>query len=277
VIARVRALLPSLPPAHAKVARAVLDDPPAVIHWTVSDAAALTGTSSATIVRACQQLGFRGFHDLKLALAQETAPMRQAVPGAIDELDSPAIVLRKVLTFDGEAIEDSLATIDEAAFTAAVDLLDGARRVLIVGVGTSAPLAQDASYRLLTIGVRSEAPADVHVQHVAATLLEPGDACIAISHTGQTRETIATVTAARDAGAGTVCVTSFSRSPLIDIVDTALVAGSRETSFRLEAMASRIAHLCVLDALYVALALRRPERARLALEATGRAITGHRY
>jgi DNA-binding MurR/RpiR family transcriptional regulator len=185
-----------------------------------------------------------------------------------------------VLNASAEAMSDAAAMISPAAFTRSVELLCAARHILCVGVGvgvgTSAPLAADAAYRLRTIGLPAEAPADVHTQHVAARLLGPPDLCLAVSHTGQTRETLATVTAARTAGAATIAVTSFSHSPLTRSSDISLIAGSRETNHRVEAMTSRLAHIAVLDALYVAVRLAQPERARLAEHLSAQVITEHR-
>jgi DNA-binding MurR/RpiR family transcriptional regulator len=59
-------------------------------------------------------------------------------------------------------------------------------------------------------------------------------------------------------------------------VDAALVAGSRETAFRIEAMSSRLAHTAVLDALCVSLALARPDRARPAQALSADILTEHR-
>lgn len=276
VRAAIRAALPSLQPADARVVGVILDDPASAVYLTVTEVAARAGTSASTVVRACQELGFRGFHELKLALARDlgtgTVPARD-----ITENDSPGEVLRKVLAADAEAIGGSLATVDEAAFESAVERLDAARSVLFVGVGTSAPLAQDAAYRFLTIGINAQAPADVHVQHVTARMLKAGDVCFAVSHTGSTRETVEAVASAREAGATTIAISSFFRSPLADLADLLLVAGGAEHSFRIEAMASRIGHLTVLDALFVAVALRRPDSARNALEEVGRTLSAHRY
>lgn len=274
--AAIRAALSSLQPADARAARAILDDPGAAVYLTVTEVAARAKTSASTVVRACQELGFRGFHDLKLALARDLGAATVTARD-IGESDSPGDVLRKVLASDAEAIGGSLATIDERAFERAVDVLDAGRSILFVGVGTSAPLAQDAAYRFLTIGVDARAPADVHVQHVAARLLQPGDVCFAISHTGSTRETVEEVAAAREAGATTIALSSFFQSPLTEVADIVLVAGGPEHSFRIEAMASRIGHLSVLDALFVAVAVRRPERARAALEEVGRTLSDHRF
>jgi DNA-binding MurR/RpiR family transcriptional regulator len=221
-------------------------------------------------------LGFRGYHDLKLSLARDSGPAGVAA-GDIHASDPPQDVLRKVLAFDAAAIGDSLGTLDPDSFAAAVEAIDSAASILFVGVGTSAPLAQDAAYRLLTIGISTQAPADAHIQHVAARMLTARDVCFAVSHTGSTRETVAAVAAARTAGATTMAITSFSRSPLTDVADIVLVAGGGERSFRIEAMASRIGHLSVLDAIFVAIAMRRPERAKTALEESGKTLSEHRF
>jgi DNA-binding MurR/RpiR family transcriptional regulator len=276
VRAAIRATLSSLQPADARVARVFLEDPSGVVYQTVTEVAARAETSASTVVRACQELGFRGFHDLKLALAHDLGA--GTVAGRdIGEGDAPGDVLRKVLASDAEAIRGSLSTIDEAAFARAVDAVDRARAILFVGVGTSAPLAQDAAYRFLTIGIDARAPADVHVQHVGARLLRPDDVCFAISHTGSTRETVEEAAAAREAGATAIALSSFFRSPLAEVADILLVAGGSEHSFRIEAMASRIGHLSVLDALFVAVAMRRPEQARETIEEVGRTLSAHRF
>lgn len=86
----------------------------------------------------------------------------------------------------------------------------------------------------------------------------------AVSHTGQTRETLAATTAAREAGAATVAITSFFRSPLTELCDHALVAGSLETRHQIEARASRLVHSALLDALAASVAAVHPDRTRIA-------------
>lgn len=254
-----------------------LPDPRQVMRLSVVDVAQLAGSSASTVVRCCQRLGFAGFQDLKIALAQDAIPPLSRIPADVAEGDPPAAVLAKVLEAGVEALRGAVASVDPAAFARAAATLAAATRVLFVGVGTSAPLAQDAAYRFLTIGVRAEAPPDVHVQHVAARLLRAGDACLAVSHTGATRETLAAARAAAGAGATTIAVTSFARSPLTEVAAIVLVAGSRETSLRVEAMASRVAHLTVLDALFVAVALGERERALAAQDATAAVLAEHRF
>jgi RpiR family transcriptional regulator, carbohydrate utilization regulator len=277
VLARVRAELPSLVPSEARVARFVLDHPDDVIHCSVTELAAISSSSPSSVMRFCQRLGFKGYGGFKIALARDAATPVRRLQADVRETDAPHVILRKVASSAADAVADAAGTIDPETFDRAIAALEAAERLLVIGVGSSAPVVQDIAYRLLTIGLRVEAPVDVHVQHVAASLLGPRDACLAISHTGSTRETVAALRSAAAAGARTVAVTSFFRSPLTEVAEITLVAGSVETAFRLEAMASRLVHLSVLDAMFVALALRDRERATAALDCYGAVLGEHRF
>lgn len=275
VLLRIRASLQALKPSERLVAEFILADPEAAIYSSVSEVAAKAGTSTATVVRCAQELGFRGFHDLKLALAQERAVFGEART-EMDDGD-PIAILKQVTEFGAQTVRDVPKLVDPDLFSRAVEALDGAGRILLVAVGTSAPLAQDMAYRLKTIGLSAEAPPDVHVQHVSARLLEKGDVVLAISHTGSTRETLAAVEAGKASGATAIAVTSFLKSPLSEIAHLCLVAGTREMSFRLEAMASRLAHLALIDSLLVVIAERSPERTEAALSHYTGVLSEHRY
>jgi DNA-binding MurR/RpiR family transcriptional regulator len=274
---RLRALIPQLRPSEARVVNALLDCGPDVLDRSVSEIAAAAGVGVATVVRACQSAGFAGFQAAKVALVRDTAVVAEVIQNDVAASDSPAEILAKVAASSADAVSRTTASVSPEALATAVARIAGADRVLCLGVGTSAPLAQDAAYRLLTVGIAAEAPPDVHVQHVRAQLLRPGDVALIVSHTGSTRETCAAAQAAKDAGATTIAVTSFTKTPLTDLADIILVAGGRETSYRVEAMASRFAHLAVLDALLVAVSLRDAERTRPAQAGTEHVLAEHRF
>jgi DNA-binding MurR/RpiR family transcriptional regulator len=251
---------------------------PEVIHASVTEVAALAQTGVGTVVRASQSLGFKGFQAAKIALAQDLRPRDEGLPtDDITAGDEPGAILAKLASGSADALRGTTASVDGAQLAAAVRTISRARLVLFLGVGTSAPLAQDAAYRLSTIGVDAHAPADVHVQHVRARLLRPGDVAVAVSHTGATKETVGAARAAKEADATVIAVTSFSTTPLTTVADLVLVAGARETKFRVEAMASRIAHLLVLDALYTGVLLDDPERTRISQSLTADVLAEHRF
>ena len=266
LLARVGGSLPpTLRGAERRVAELLLQQPTRAIFCSVAELAELASTSGATVVRCAQRLGFKGFHDLKVTLAEQLAG--SVPPGAAAEAacDPRLAALAQVTLAGAATVRDAAALVDAHAFDASVGALDRARRVLVVGVGSSAALCQDAGSRLAAIGLHAQAPADVHDQHVRARMLSADDACLALSHTGTSRETLGAARAAVDGGATTVAITSFARSPLTDLVDHALVAGTRAVALHLEPLATRLAHLALLDSLVVAVARRDERRTTRAL------------
>jgi RpiR family transcriptional regulator, carbohydrate utilization regulator len=267
VLAIIRADLPSLQAADARVAAVVLEQPHLVISRSAAEVAEMADTSGATVVRCAQKLGFKGFHDLKVSLAYELAAVQDLWDENYDSdeaVDPDAALLRRVTATGAASLRDAATLVDLAAFRAAADALCDARRILFIGVGASAPLCQDAAYRFTMLGLQADAPADVHVQHVRAQLLDAEDVCVTVSWTGSTRESVVATRAAANAGATTVAITSFAKSELTEVVHHAIVAGTRDLMVDLHMLASRLTLLALLDCLLAAVASRRPARAHAA-------------
>src|SRR5262249_55890473 len=144
-------------------ARVIVEQPNLVIYKSASEVGEMAQTSSATVVRCVQKMGFKGFHDLKLQLASELAVFEQQ-PAEPSEADPRIAVLLQITQAGARTVGAVGALVDPGAFGGVVAAIAGARRVVFLGVGTSAPLCQDAAYRFAAIGVTAEAPADVHVQ-----------------------------------------------------------------------------------------------------------------
>lgn len=255
VEAAIRALLPTLVASEARVARVFLSRPQEVIHRSAAAVGEMAGTSDTTVVRCCHHLGFKGFQDLKIALAQEALPWLRDDAGHAPEQANSATVLSRVLNARIEAIRTALSDVDQAAFERVTLALRDAKHVLFVGFGQSADVGFSVSRLLPTLGVRAEAPLDQQMQLASARLLEAGDACVAISYSGETKETVASLQAAADAGALTVALTAFHRSSLTRVADVALVtrtSGSGQLGRWEVGRATRFAFMAILDALFAA-------------------------
>jgi len=277
VLARIRATFPSLSEAEQRVAGAILARPREAVFLPVKELAQRAGASEATIVRCCRSLGYSGLRELKLALAAETLTTPQhVIHETIQPGDSVLTVARKVLRSDQEAIADTLSVLDEAALEGTVAAMLRATRIEFYGIGSSMPVALDAYYRFARLGLPATAVTDPHMQAVSAASLPPGAVAFAISHTGRTRETLDALQKARGAGATCILLSSYANTPLSHLADIVLVTASRETLFRTEALASRLAHLGLLDALYVAVATQRLDEAERALARSDAIIAEHR-
>ncbi|WP_017792003.1 MurR/RpiR family transcriptional regulator [Leucobacter salsicius] len=246
---RIRALEATLGPSEGAVARAILAHHPEVPQWSTQELAVVAGTSTATVIRAAQRLGFRGFQHLRLELAREGSPQgTTALQGGdhIDELFASA----------SAALDVSRQAIDRATLAAAAAALADARRVVFAANGFSAPPLQDAAMRFATIGRPVEAPLDILAQQFATHTLGPGDVCLALSHSGANAHTLAACRAAAQRGARVIALCSFARTPLSDIADLTISTGASGPQHTVDPFFIRLGHSVLLQALVAELAQR---------------------
>ena len=276
---RIRALLPSLQPSMRQVAERVLADTTATASLKVTELAAASGVSEATVIRFCKAIGFAGYPQLRLALAAETGRAQGAdrvdrdLESDIAPGDDLAKVVEKIVFADARAVEETGAQLDIVMLERVVEALVRAQRVDLYGVGASAFVALDFQHKLHRIGRVAFAWSDTHVALTSAALLRPGDVAIGISHTGTTTDTIDALTEARAHGATTVALTNFPRSPIARAAEHVLTTAARETTFRSGATASRLAQLTVVDCLFVGVAQRTYGQTLAALDATRTAVS----
>ena len=277
LLVRLRGMRPSLTPAEERVATKVLADARLASDLTITELAQAASTSETTVLRFCKRLGLRGYPQLRLALAAESAmPREQRMAGSdISADDTIDDIIDKVAAVDSSAVEETAQQLDRVALKAAADAVARATRVDVYGIGASAIVGTDLQQKLHRIGVISFAWNDPHIALTSATLLTRQDVAIGISHSGATAETIESLAVAHRRGATTVALTNFPLSPLALAADIVLTTAARETSLRSGATASRIAALTVVDCLYIAVAQRDLPRARKAVVDSRRAVAGH--
>ncbi len=277
VLSRIRVRQASLGPSTRSIASYVLENPGQVVGMSVTELAEATGASDGSVINFCRQLGLSGFQQFKLSLAQETVRPVQFIQEDLQPGDDVSAVCRKMFHAGIQALRDTLSVLDPDAVAAAVKAIRAADRIEIYGIGSSAPIAEDAQYRMLRIGLNVKVVTDSHIQAISASLTGPNVVVLTISHSGATHETLAATRLAKEAGATTIVVTNFSNSPLQAFADIKLFTMSRETKFRTEAMTSRIAQLCVLDALIAGIAIDDYEKSVSVLQKTFNVLSLKRF
>ncbi|MHB1615443.1 MAG: MurR/RpiR family transcriptional regulator [Actinomycetes bacterium] len=261
ILALVASLLPSLSPSEQRVGRVVLTDPANAARLTISEIAGLAATSETTVIRFCRSLGVGSYPNLRIALATAAGrtgaePTSRLSPdiGADDPL---ADVIVKVAAADTKAIADTVSALDADQLDRVVSAVIAARRIDVYGVAASGYVALDLQQKLHRVGLTVFAWSDPHMAIPSAANLTPDDVAIGISHTGTTIDTIDALGQAREAGATTVAITNYARSPIVRVADLVLWTSVSETTLRSGAMASRIAELTLIDCLFVAVAQRQ--------------------
>ena len=277
----ISSILPSLPPAERRAAEWVLEAPAEVVHASIGTAAEHAATSEATVVRFCKKAGFKGYPELRLALAAHLSRVEveaRSGPdgfdvGPDDPLDA---VVAKVASLDAQAVTDTADQLDLDQLRRVVDLVAEARRIEILGIGASGLVALDLEQKLRRIGLAAAAAIDGHAALTVASVAGPEDVVVGISHSGETLDVVDPIRLAGSRGVPTAVITNYPRSTLAQAADLVLTTAVPDASFRAGARASRVAQLTVVDCLYVAIAQRNYDTALEALERSSHAVESRR-
>ncbi|TDD26254.1 MurR/RpiR family transcriptional regulator [Nonomuraea diastatica] len=260
VLIRIRAAMPALRPSERRIAEEFTGDPAAAANLSIAELAARCETSTTSVVRFYQRMGYAHYKDFRIDLTRAVAREELAtsslpeVSGDIDRHDSLEGIVSKVAMNETLSIADTARALDMGALGEAVALLLGARRIDTFGVGASALVGFDLQQKLSRIGRTAINWHDAHSAWTSAATLDGTCVAVAVSHTGATTDTVEFLAIARASGASTVAITNFRESPLAGAADVTLTTAARETRFRSGALGSRIAQLMVVDCLFTGVA-----------------------
>jgi len=253
---RIQALRNGLQPTERRVADVILDAPEVVVELTAQQLADRAGVARSSVVRACQTFGFRGYPQLRVALAAE---LGAAAPAPSDHGDGALGRVRRSIDRAAASLPASTSLLEADEVERAVTAVVGAGRLLVVANGLSSPVASDLAMRLTAVGRPAEVIADVIAQQISARQLGSRDVCIVVSGSGANEASLRAAAAAATGGAVVIAITSFAASPLVERATHALVIAPAGTSFRDELEhTSRAAHALFVEALADEVAARLP-------------------
>ncbi|GAB2644760.1 MurR/RpiR family transcriptional regulator [Gordonia jinhuaensis] len=272
-MAHVRAMAPSLLPTEQAVAAVLLTNADHVIDMSSQQVADRAGASRATVVRACQSLGFTGYQQLRVLLARDAGMTAVA---AEPSGQGPAATVRATFDHVAASMQSMTALLDDDDVERTVELLVGASSVVVIGNGLSTAVAADFAARLMSRGIHVMAPADVITQHVTVGVVDHHDVVVVFSGSGASTPSIRAAELATRAGATVIAVTAFSHSPLATAADITLVVGIADFSFRDEVtVTSRIPQFILLEGLVAAVSARLGESAERRRTATLEVISDY--
>lgn len=270
---RIRSSYPQFSEKEKRIADYILANGKKIIHSTINEVAEELRVAEATVFRFCKRLGFQGFQAMKIALAADLVNPIEDIHETIEETDNEKEVAEKVFRSNIRTLEDTLGILNEELFNAAVHAIVRARKVEFYGNGGSAVVAMDAHHKFIRSGIQTAAYGDPHLQIMSASQLTDEDVVVLISHSGTNKDILQVTDIVKANGAVTICITNYAVSPLSKKVDIPLHTVSRETDYRSEALASRIAQLSIVDALYVNVMMARKEKAKESLQKMREAIS----
>jgi DNA-binding MurR/RpiR family transcriptional regulator len=271
--------IPDLTKTELAVADYIRANQDKIIYESITEIAEKTESSEASVIRMCRKLGYKGFQDLKISIARNFVTPLEEIHEGISSDDTAASIIAKSFRGTIDALHDTEKILDPEEFDRAADAILAARHVYVFGLGSSAPVAVDIAHKFLRCGICSYAYSDNHFQIIVSCSLEAGDAVIGVSHSGNSRDIVEALTFAKKHGAATICLTNFAKSPITkeDVSDIRLYTSSSETKYRVHGLASRIAQLAIVDALFVYVSMKKGDAAIRNIERVDQGLTIRKY
>lgn len=273
----IKGKLKVLTDSEKKVGNYILDNYMEVLNYTVTELSEKADVSDATVVRFCRSIGYKGYQDLKINLAQDALVPYKHLNTSLEKEDTPAQIAQKVIRSEIEALEETLTILDMKELERAARVIKDAKKVVFFGCGGSGIVAVDAMHKFLKIGIHSIVQMDVDVQAMESALLGPGDVAFGISHSGGNQNVLECMKNARECGATLVGLTTYGKSPLQRLCDHVLMTSTKETIFRSESVTARVAQLSVIDSLVAIMSYMDYDGAYDAMQKTRRATSGRKY
>jgi RpiR family transcriptional regulator, carbohydrate utilization regulator len=236
------------------------------------------GVSEATISRVSRALGYEGYPDLKLSLAEGTREDRSTlanIPIEIDENDSLVQTSGKLASLLIAGLEGTQRMLDAHRLEQAVEALHTARKIVFVGVGGGAAICDEAAHLFLKAGFDASSYRDGYTQTIVAAKLGPEDVMVGISHTGTTLTVADAMLLARENGATTIAITSDAQSDVAKaglVCLTTKVASQQVIPLHGDFLEGRLSQLFLVDLLYIGVLFRAKEKTGKNLRLIGAAL-----
>lgn len=224
------------------------------------------GVSESTVVRFAAELGFDGYPQLQ-KMMQELIRSKLTTVQRIEVTRSRMTdeeVLANVMSYDIANVRQTLEELPRDRFLHAVEAVVEARKVYIFGAGSCRALANFTAYYLKLL------LPDIHLVYTSSEteILEEmmhigdQDALIILSFPRYSSKAVKTAHFAHTRGAKVVAITDSIVSPIADFADYLLLAHSDMATI----VDSLVAPLSIINALIVAVSLKRMEANRDSLE-----------
>ncbi|MCP1160626.1 MurR/RpiR family transcriptional regulator [Bacillus infantis] len=273
----ITSIFQSLTKSEQKVAEVVRSHLKQAVYWSVSDLAEHAEVGETTVIRFCRKLGYRGYQDFKLAVAQNGTEAARQEYGEVEDTDSAYVLAQKVTAENSATLQNTLSLVDPDAMEESAREVIASNKVYLFGVGASGVMAQQAQYRFMRLGFNAESASDSHVIAMNCSLAKKGDVVIGISTSGSTKDLVDAIEIAKRNGAFIICITNHMKSPITKYGDVALLTSGVEDPLHGGAFSSLISQMHVLDMLTRFIERQHKEHSLAALQKTAKAVSDKLY
>ncbi|MDD6811611.1 MAG: MurR/RpiR family transcriptional regulator [Lachnospiraceae bacterium] len=259
IITRINEHYGKMSKSQKAIASFISDHYDKAVFMTAAKLGETVGVSESTVVRFASFIGYNGYPEFQKDLEEWVQNKINSVQkiGAKYGQSTQSEILTSVLNADIEKIKDTIDNLDSVAFETAVDIILNAQNVYVMGVRSCEPLADFLHFYLNMIRgnvtlLRTTSVSETFEQMIR---INKNDAIIGISFPRYSMRTLKAMEFANDRNAKVITITDTVHSPMNLYSSCNLLARSDMVSI----VDSLVAPLSLINALVVAMCLKRPE------------------
>ncbi|WP_318618031.1 MurR/RpiR family transcriptional regulator [Sporosarcina sp. YIM B06819] len=219
----------------------ILHYPDMVVDLNVDELSKRLFVSTATISRTCQQLGFRGFQDMKYSLSKEVSQAKE-----LNDSPNPGVLLEHMTRVQHE-MTSTLQSINEELLTEVAKCIHESTHVEFFGVGNSLPVCIDAARKLMFSGKITSAREDWDELRSVASSLTTNDLAILVSYSGETINMLEYASLLKERNVKMIAITGQQKNRLQQQADLSLQAHVTNYYYGEVDMSSRFPLTMLLD------------------------------
>lgn len=272
MLEKIRDAIPELSRAEQHVARWVVRHPRQASRSTLAAIAAACDVSEPTIIRFCRHVGASGFREFTIQLAEELSRPVSTAHSDVNVDDTAPEAVTKVLDASIRSLTELRSISADLPVAEAVAALKDARQIAFAGLGASGHVATDARQKFFRLGIPCSALTNAPDMLQFAGIAKPGDVLIITSRGAKWPELTRAAELAVSHGATVIALTNRA-TRLANAATILFHCDDIEDRNLYTPMSSRLAHLALLDALQVVLALEMGAEATKSLEQSREAIS----
>lgn len=229
-------------------------------YLSISSLARACNVAEATVFRFCRALGFEGYHEMRIALAQANVTASLINQSEPEPGTTTAKLCEHASALFITAINGTQNALSPDAVDQAVDLLRAAKQVFCLGQGGSMLLANDICARFSSLSNKFRTAGDSHLQLLSASLMTEEDVVLFVSYSGATRDMMETLRTAKASGAKIILLTHYEDSPGAALADVVLLCGAQESPLDSGSIPIKVAVLYVAEVLLLRYMLDDPQQ-----------------
>ena len=237
-----------------KIADYILANEQGAYDLAIKDLALRSNTSPSCIMRFTKKIGYDSYTQFRLDMAKESDKemiIDDQLLVNITKNDTVNELMQTLRSFHINTINKTYEYLDHKKMEKAIKMLVNARKICLVGEGTSLLVAKDLSHKFILAGIDSCCHDDAHTQLTQVNIMTPEDCIIIISYSGLTQLANIAMKRANQMNVPTISISQNTNSALTKKATVPIFVPTLEEERKVGSVASRISCSIVTDMLYL--------------------------